>query len=142
MCTFFYNPLNAHLQHHLLWMPLTHTTATKIIVERLIRQWAPVVWLAPEEKFLPLGVDEFLHYVHAVDRDSSVNTHHHHQEHYYSNNIERAGVEVGAGTASGMTRTNDVQQDFRPKSRRGSMIMPLGEFSKKSYLVTNGDIGE
>uniref|UniRef100_T1GSW1 Uncharacterized protein n=1 Tax=Megaselia scalaris TaxID=36166 RepID=T1GSW1_MEGSC len=39
-----------------------------------------------------------------------------------------------------MTRTNDVQQDFRPKSRRGSMIMPLGEFSKKSYLVTNGDI--
>lgn len=101
-------------------------------VERLIRQWAPVVWLAPEEKFLPLGVDEFLHYVHAVDRDSS-------HRRYYD--------EHGTGTTSGMTTSNDdddgdvADYSRRPK-RHGSMIMPLGEFSKKSYLVTNGDIGE
>ncbi|XP_020298943.1 putative vacuolar protein sorting-associated protein TDA6 isoform X2 [Pseudomyrmex gracilis] len=29
-------------------------------VRRLIQNWAPLVWLAPEERFLPLGVTEFL----------------------------------------------------------------------------------
>ncbi|XP_025075257.1 vacuolar protein sorting-associated protein 62 isoform X2 [Pogonomyrmex barbatus] len=29
-------------------------------VRRLIRDWAPLVWLAPGERFLPLGVTEFL----------------------------------------------------------------------------------
>lgn len=111
----------------------------------MIRQWAPVVWLAPEEKFLPLGVDEFLHYVHAVDRDSSSSSH----RRYYD--------EHGTGTTSGMTTANDMddgdtaaaaasviasaEYNRQPK-RRGSMIIPLGEFSKKSYLVTNGEIGE
>nr|XP_016932084.1 uncharacterized protein LOC108011451 isoform X2 [Drosophila suzukii] len=40
-------------------------------VERLIKQWAPIVWLAPEEKFMPLGVEEFLQNVHPMDKDSS-----------------------------------------------------------------------
>lgn len=40
-------------------------------VERLIRQWAPVVWLAPEEKFMPLGVEEFLAHVHPESKDNS-----------------------------------------------------------------------
>ncbi|XP_017070897.1 uncharacterized protein LOC108107747 [Drosophila eugracilis] len=43
----------------------------KEVVERLIKQWAPIVWLAPEEKFMPLGVEEFLQYVHPMDKDSS-----------------------------------------------------------------------
>lgn len=29
-------------------------------VRRLIQDWAPLVWLAPGERFLPLGVPEFL----------------------------------------------------------------------------------
>ncbi|XP_048516377.1 uncharacterized protein LOC105690934 isoform X2 [Athalia rosae] len=29
-------------------------------VRRLIRSWAPLVWLAPDEQFLPIGVPEFL----------------------------------------------------------------------------------
>ncbi|KYN40824.1 hypothetical protein ALC56_04714 [Trachymyrmex septentrionalis] len=29
-------------------------------VRRLVRDWAPLVWLAPGERFLPLGVTEFL----------------------------------------------------------------------------------
>lgn len=40
-------------------------------VERLIKQWAPVVWLAPEEKFMPLGVEEFLAHVHPEAKDKS-----------------------------------------------------------------------
>lgn len=31
-----------------------------MLVRRLVRNWAPLVWLAPGEKFLPLGVSEFL----------------------------------------------------------------------------------
>ncbi|XP_075164312.1 uncharacterized protein LOC142236916 isoform X2 [Haematobia irritans] len=38
-------------------------------MERLIKQWAPVVWLAPEEKFMPLGVEEFLAHVHPESKD-------------------------------------------------------------------------
>lgn len=33
-------------------------------VEKLIIQWAPLIWLAPEEKYMPLGVDEFLENVY------------------------------------------------------------------------------
>lgn len=40
-----------------------------IAVERLIRKWAPIVWLAPEEKFMPLGVEEFLDHVHFEYKD-------------------------------------------------------------------------
>ncbi|KAH8270144.1 hypothetical protein KR018_004657 [Drosophila ironensis] len=46
------------------------TALDKEVVERLIKQWAPIVWLAPEEKFLPLGVEEFLQHVHPMDNDS------------------------------------------------------------------------
>ena len=30
-----------------------------------MRQWAPLVWLAPGEKFMPSSVTDFLHHVHA-----------------------------------------------------------------------------
>ncbi|KAH8302810.1 hypothetical protein KR044_010849 [Drosophila immigrans] len=49
-----------------------HITALdKEVVERLIKQWAPIVWLAPEEKFMPLGVEEFLQNVHPMDKERS-----------------------------------------------------------------------
>ncbi|XP_077266854.1 uncharacterized protein LOC143899924 [Temnothorax americanus] len=32
----------------------------RLKIRRLIRDWAPLVWLAPGERFLPLGVTEFL----------------------------------------------------------------------------------
>ncbi|XP_030384948.1 uncharacterized protein LOC115632105 [Scaptodrosophila lebanonensis] len=54
--------------------PMQYTPITaldKEVVERLIKQWAPIVWLAPEEKFMPLGVDEFLHHVHPMDKEKS-----------------------------------------------------------------------
>ncbi|KAL7300137.1 hypothetical protein TKK_0007139 [Trichogramma kaykai] len=36
-------------------------------VSELIRDWAPLVWLAPGERFLPLGVPEFLDNMQADD---------------------------------------------------------------------------
>lgn len=38
------------------------------IVDQLIKLWAPLVWLAPQEKFMPLGVEEFLSHVHPEKR--------------------------------------------------------------------------
>lgn len=29
-------------------------------VEHLIRQWAPLIWLSPDEKYMPLNIEEFL----------------------------------------------------------------------------------
>ncbi|KAI8123196.1 Vacuolar protein sorting-associated protein 62 [Lucilia cuprina] len=49
----------------------TFSDLDKEVVERLIKQWAPVVWLAPEEKFMPLGVEEFLAHVHPESKDNS-----------------------------------------------------------------------
>ncbi|KAM7357448.1 uncharacterized protein ACRADG_002798 isoform 2-T7 [Cochliomyia hominivorax] len=49
----------------------TFSELDKEVVERLIKQWAPVVWLAPEEKFMPLGVEEFLAHVHPESKDNS-----------------------------------------------------------------------
>ncbi|KRT82630.1 hypothetical protein AMK59_4011, partial [Oryctes borbonicus] len=36
-------------------------------VDRLVEKWAPLVWLAPEEKYFPLAAEEFLQHVHPVD---------------------------------------------------------------------------
>ncbi|XP_024944647.1 uncharacterized protein LOC107271658 isoform X2 [Cephus cinctus] len=36
-------------------------------VRSLVQAWSPLVWLAPGEEFLPLGVPEFLENVHAGD---------------------------------------------------------------------------
>ncbi|XP_017479588.1 PREDICTED: uncharacterized protein LOC108369100 [Rhagoletis zephyria] len=82
-------------QQHRNGLHKTFSTLDKEVVDRLIKQWAPIVWLAPEEKFLPLGVEEFLNHVHPMDKDKT----------------------------------------FIPG-------MPIGDDSKKAYLVTNAEIEE
>lgn len=39
---------------------MTSKTTDEGRVKGLVRDWAPLVWLAPGELFLPLGVPEFL----------------------------------------------------------------------------------
>ncbi|XP_050548210.1 uncharacterized protein LOC126909834, partial [Daktulosphaira vitifoliae] len=36
---------------------------TVILVEKMVRRWAPLVWLAPDEKFMPASVTDFLSHV-------------------------------------------------------------------------------
>ncbi|KAH1022520.1 putative vacuolar protein sorting-associated protein TDA6 [Dendroctonus ponderosae] len=43
-------------------------------VEGLVRQWAPLVWLSPEEKFMPSNVEEFLVNTNIADEHGSVLT--------------------------------------------------------------------
>lgn len=37
--------------------------ANRVSVERMVQKWAPLVWLAPGEKFFPTEVSKFLRYV-------------------------------------------------------------------------------
>ncbi|XP_060524439.1 uncharacterized protein LOC132700880 [Cylas formicarius] len=41
-------------------------------LEHLVRQWAPLVWLQPEEKFMPLAVEPFLENVHIADEKGKI----------------------------------------------------------------------
>ncbi|XP_046430685.1 uncharacterized protein LOC124184710 [Neodiprion fabricii] len=53
---------------------LRSKTSVEKRVRRLIRSWAPLVWLAPGEEFLPLGVPEFLDNVEAVNDGDFLST--------------------------------------------------------------------
>jgi len=54
-------------QSSLAWTPNSHFDQPTPDENLLIRSWAPLVWLAPEESFLPLGVPEFLDHVQLSD---------------------------------------------------------------------------
>ncbi|KAF5295310.1 hypothetical protein FQA39_LY13175 [Lamprigera yunnana] len=47
-------------------------TVLVFLAHELIRQWAPIIWLAPEEKFLPLSAEEFLGHMNVAEKHSSV----------------------------------------------------------------------
>ncbi|KAJ8958291.1 hypothetical protein NQ318_017437 [Aromia moschata] len=38
-------------------------------IDRLVKQWSPLIWLSPDEKYMPLGVEEFLSHVHVADEN-------------------------------------------------------------------------
>lgn len=44
----------------------------------MVRRWAPLVWLAPDEQFLPGSVSDFLNYVTPKPR-SPVDAQQHHE---------------------------------------------------------------
>ncbi|XP_063222194.1 uncharacterized protein LOC134530861 [Bacillus rossius redtenbacheri] len=50
--------------------PADHAEELSLAVAWLVRRWAPLVWLHPEERFLPLSVPEFLQHVEARGGDS------------------------------------------------------------------------
>lgn len=51
---------------HVFFLPLT--------VERMVQKWAPLVWLAPGEKFFPIEVTHFLRYVTVPTKDGEFQT--------------------------------------------------------------------
>lgn len=44
-----------------------------ISVERMVQKWAPLVWLAPGEKFFPSEVPKFLRYVTVRSKNAEFN---------------------------------------------------------------------
>lgn len=46
----------------------------KILVHTLIKRWAPFIWLAPNEKYYPSNVEDFLINVKAVEDENYINS--------------------------------------------------------------------
>jgi hypothetical protein len=45
-----------------------------VSVDELVRRWAPLVWLAPEERYFPSGVSDFLQHVTARRNDAQLSS--------------------------------------------------------------------
>ncbi|XP_076268014.1 uncharacterized protein LOC143201042 isoform X2 [Rhynchophorus ferrugineus] len=58
-------------------------------VEALVKQWAPLVWLSEEEKFMPLSVEEFLNHMNIVNEAGKVLNHGKYLAMYYHSNFKK-----------------------------------------------------
>ncbi|KAJ8971555.1 hypothetical protein NQ317_011519 [Molorchus minor] len=38
-------------------------------IDRLVKQWSPLIWMSPQEKYMPLSIEEFLEHVHVADEN-------------------------------------------------------------------------
>ncbi|XP_062558331.1 uncharacterized protein LOC134223208 [Armigeres subalbatus] len=118
------------------------------VVEALVRKWAPLVWLAPNEKFLPGSVATFLEHVHAEEAKivtvypgneisdvSELNQY----PYYYDNENELTYYDPTVRQARNRNKRN-----FRDPATSLDRLfdLPIGNESKNWYLVTNNDIEE
>ncbi|GJQ74391.1 hypothetical protein Trydic_g21265 [Trypoxylus dichotomus] len=56
----------------LLTLQIVHGLLETDLIDRLAEKWAPLVWLAPEEKYFPLAAEEFLQHVYPVDGNGRI----------------------------------------------------------------------
>lgn len=54
-----------------------------------MKQWAPLIWLSPEEKFMPLSVEEFLENTNIADEQGSVVTKSKHYARFFQYNSKK-----------------------------------------------------
>lgn len=117
-------------------------------MEALVRKWAPLVWLAPNEKYLPGSVSTFLEHVHAEEAKivtvypgneisdvSELNQY----AYYYDNENELTYYDPTVRQARNRNKRN-----FRDPATSLDRLfdLPIGNESKNWYLVTNNDIEE
>lgn len=122
-------------------------------VETLIQTWSPLVWLAPNEKFLPGNVRTFLSNVHA-EREKQA-----HQKikdigdnlgkysQYYQNNGFQDLIyydETAADDSNGEVVTNNRKRRNFDKDTFLEYIfeLPIDDASENWYLVTNEELGK
>ncbi|XP_055536433.1 uncharacterized protein LOC129725061 [Wyeomyia smithii] len=118
------------------------------VVEALVRKWAPLVWLAPNEKYLPGSVSTFLEHVHAekvkvvtvypgneISDVSELN----HYPYYYDTDNELTYYDPTVRQARNRNKRN-----FRDPSTSLDLLfdLPIGNESKNWYLVTNNEVEE
>lgn len=130
-------------------------------VESLVRQWAPLVWLAPGEQFMPGNVNDFLRNVHAekstvaassvlqqtadiLDVSDDVLL--------YELDREIGNSEEAAEGGEHRNKNNDASRSLRPDNnyeapplrapfRMERVIdLPIGKRSVDWYLTANGDV--
>ncbi|XP_031622573.1 uncharacterized protein LOC116340290 [Contarinia nasturtii] len=131
-------------------------------VEKLVREWAPLVWLAPNEKFMPGDVTDFLQHVHAEKAKKSKNAHANNNNHNNNHIAYDQQFQSDDGDDEQLyyyETANELnvilsQQDRHPWERRHKRMykdnylfnyiidLPIGDHSSNWFLVTNDNIDD
>lgn len=113
-----------------------------LTVEELVREWSPLVWLAPGEKYFPMDVDAFLRHVHPELPDTSqklpvydLNEDPDKYAEYYSK------LKGSEEFQNNIYYTNRIKRTYKNLGANDALL-PIGESSEKFYLVTNRNIEE
>lgn len=113
------------------------------LVEELVREWAPLVWLAPNEKFMPGDVTEFLQHVHAEKaKTKRKNTNNHDND---DNSEDEAIAYYDIDNEFSMILGQRLPNAWENRDKRMFnyiIDLPLGQYSSNWYLVTNDAIGK
>ncbi|XP_050094219.1 uncharacterized protein LOC126576943 [Anopheles aquasalis] len=147
VCFIFLGLLSALKCHTLESDDLKHLSDREI-VESLVKQWAPLVWLAPNEKYMPGDVSKFLEHVHA--EEAKVVTVYPGSEitefddlNSYDNGMtnELSYYDPVVQQQQGRFRN---KRNFKDSSTSLDLLfdLPIGNESKNWYLVTNGNVDE
>lgn len=118
----------------------------------MVKAWSPLVWLAPNEKFLPGDVKTFLTHVHAErekqgsKKIKDIGDNLGKYSHYYQNDgfediLYYEGTEATSmGTA---TQNNRKRRNFdKDTSLEYIFELPIDDASENWFLVTNDELGK
>lgn len=122
-------------------------------VDSLVKTWSPLVWLAPNEKFLPGNVRTFLTHVHA-EREKHGNKKikdigdnlGKYSQYYQNDGFEDLIYYEGAETPSvvGASEQNNRKRRNFDKDTSLEYIfeLPIDDASENWFLVTNDELGK
>lgn len=125
-----------------------------ISVESLVKQWSPLVWLAPNEKFLPGDVNTFLTKVHAEREKHSnkkikdIGDNLGKYSHYYQTNgfedlIYYEEIPLPENEATATVQNNRKRRNFdKDTSLEHIFELPIDDASENWFLVTNDELGK
>lgn len=119
-----------------------------------MKTWSPLVWLAPNEKFLPGDVRTFLSNVHA-EREKQGNKKikdigdnlskysHYYQNDVFEDLIYYEGVDKPAVVGASTVQNNRKRRNFdKDTSLEYIFELPIDDASENWYLVTNDELGK
>lgn len=126
-----------------------------IAVDALVKTWSPLVWLAPNEKYLPGDVRTFLSNVHAErekqgnKKIKDIGDNLGKYSHYYQNDgfedliyYEEVSVSEKSAAAA-MIQNNRKRRNFdRDTSLEYIFELPIDDASENWFLVTNDELGK
>lgn len=111
------------------------------IVDSLVKKWSPLVWLAPNEKFLPGDVKTFLANVHAEREKPNTKKIKDIGENYEQyEDLVYYGSTAKTGT---MVSNNRKRRNFeKDTSLEHIFELSIDDASENWFLVTNEELGE
>lgn len=117
-----------------------------VTVDELVKKWSPLVWLAPNEKFLPGNVKTFLSNVHAEREKLSsqkikdIGDNLSKYSHYYEDLVYYEGTDAKSNSA---VQNNRKRRNFdKDTSLEYIFELPIDDASENWFLVTNEEIGK